>query len=212
MIFFANQHLAGKQQYRMSTRIREFRKLRGMTLNSLAQKVGTTAQTIQRLETENMTVSLDWLERIADVFGIPAAALLVSDSTASVPILGHLNGDNTVIPAPAREPFTALSLVIAAPSPVAVRVAAASRAEASTRRYDIGTLLIGGKIEIGGDTAFETRDCLVAYPDGSIRLENAAFNDRTLTSAGNIGRGFAEPTTVKDMMWVAPILMAVHFF
>ena len=58
----------------MSTRIREFRKLRGMTLQYLAQKVGTTAQTIQRLETGNMTVSLDWLRRIADVYGVPAAA------------------------------------------------------------------------------------------------------------------------------------------
>ena len=74
----------------MSTRIREFRKLRGMTLNYLAQKVGTTAQTIQRLETGNMTVSLDWLQRIADVFGLPAAALLVTDTTSSVPVLGDL--------------------------------------------------------------------------------------------------------------------------
>ena len=46
----------------MQTRIREFRKLRGMTLKELADKIKTTPQTVQRLETANMTVSMEWLE------------------------------------------------------------------------------------------------------------------------------------------------------
>ena len=52
----------------MKTRIREFRKERRWTLQDLARQVGTTAQTVQRLETANMTVSTDWLERFGEAF------------------------------------------------------------------------------------------------------------------------------------------------
>ena len=60
----------------MTTRIREIRRRRGLTLQALAEKVGTTPQTIQRLETNNMTVSVDWLLRIADALNLSAADLL----------------------------------------------------------------------------------------------------------------------------------------
>ena len=40
----------------MQTRIRELRKRRGMTLQQVADIVRTTPQTVQRLETANMTV------------------------------------------------------------------------------------------------------------------------------------------------------------
>lgn len=43
----------------MRTRIRHFRKARGLTQTELAEALGTTAATVSRLETADMTVSTD---------------------------------------------------------------------------------------------------------------------------------------------------------
>lgn len=58
------------------TRIRERRKALGMTLKDLAIAIGTTPQTIQRLETGTMTVSLEWMGKIATALGTTPAELL----------------------------------------------------------------------------------------------------------------------------------------
>ena len=78
-----------------STRIREVRKARGMTLKELAYATGTTPQTIQRLETENMTVSLEWLGKIARALGVTIYDLLPNPDDNPTPerafltALGH---------------------------------------------------------------------------------------------------------------------------
>lgn len=59
------------------TRIREVRKNRGFTLKELARKIETTPQTVQRLETANMTVSMKWLEKIAAALRVAPHDLLV---------------------------------------------------------------------------------------------------------------------------------------
>lgn len=183
-----------------------------MTLQTLALQVGTTAQTIQRLETGNMTVSLDWLMRIADVFGMPAAALLVSDKTASVPILGDLNAAGDVTPLATGEPVTALSLVISAPHPVAVHVGETIRSHVSERSYAAGSWLIGGKTELDTDAAMEPRDCLVAMADGRICLQKASVDGgKVITAAATQALGFVEPNAAK-IVWIAPVLMAVRYF
>jgi transcriptional regulator with XRE-family HTH domain len=205
------QHLTRRKLQRMSTRIREFRKLRGMTLNSLAQQVGTTAQTIQRLETENMTVSLDWLERIADVFRIPAAALLVTDTTASVPVLGDLDADLWVQPPRPQDPATTLSLVISAPNPVAVRVTSDIHSDLPVRNYDAGMLLIGGRIDLDKETSFEPRESLVGTANGRVYLDHLACSEGIVASAEQELRGFSEPAR-RDISWIAPLLMSVRYF
>jgi transcriptional regulator with XRE-family HTH domain len=57
------------------TRIREMRHAAHMTLRELATPLGTTPQTVQRLETDNMTVSIEWLQRIADILKVPVHVL-----------------------------------------------------------------------------------------------------------------------------------------
>lgn len=49
----------------MKNRIREYRKIRGLTLNQLAELVGTTNQQISHLEKGRRRLTLDWMERIA---------------------------------------------------------------------------------------------------------------------------------------------------
>jgi transcriptional regulator with XRE-family HTH domain len=65
----------------LMTRIRELRKLSGLTLKDLADAIGTTPQTVQRLETGSMTVSTDWLFRFAQVLRVQPSEL-ISDPNA----------------------------------------------------------------------------------------------------------------------------------
>jgi len=62
----------------MITRIREVRRSRGMTLDDVARACSppTTPQTIGRLETGTRTVSIGWLNKIADALGVEAADLV----------------------------------------------------------------------------------------------------------------------------------------
>lgn len=83
----------------MKTKIREYRKRHGMTLQSLAQKIGTTPQTVQRLETQNMTVSTDWLERFAAVFEVHPADLLERETATQIMHLGHIDKTGKIFPA-----------------------------------------------------------------------------------------------------------------
>lgn len=65
----------------VGARIKLARRDRGLTLLQLAQLCGTTAQTVQRLEAANMTMSLDWLERICDALKLDPATLFADRET-----------------------------------------------------------------------------------------------------------------------------------
>jgi len=63
----------------IAARMRALRQLRDMTLIQIARPCGTTPQTIQRLETNNMTISVDWVACIADALNVPVR--LLTDDT-----------------------------------------------------------------------------------------------------------------------------------
>lgn len=54
-------------------RLRELRKASGRTLRDLAAVMGTTPQTVQRLEVATMTVSLEWLEKYCKALDVPVS-------------------------------------------------------------------------------------------------------------------------------------------
>lgn len=54
----------------MDNRILELRKRQGLTLAQLAEKTGTTAQQIGRLEKGERKLTTDWMERLAKVFDV----------------------------------------------------------------------------------------------------------------------------------------------
>lgn len=63
----------------VGARMRDIRKSKGMTLMEIAHECGTTPQTIQRLETANMTLSIEWVERISAALGVEPRALFGDD-------------------------------------------------------------------------------------------------------------------------------------
>jgi putative transcriptional regulator len=62
----------GKGSYRVANSIRELREQhRGMTQQELAERVGVTRQTVNAIEGNKYSPSLEVAFRIADVFGVP---------------------------------------------------------------------------------------------------------------------------------------------
>lgn len=186
----------------MNTRIRELRKRGGLTLQQLADLVGTTAQTVQRLETANMTVSTDWLERFADAFGVHAADLIAGGPNRSIQWLGSLNGEGDLASAGGPESF---AVDVPALDPLAVRVAQA------IGPYSAGTILIVNRLK-GKDVANgHGADCLAALDNGPVLLRRVI--------AGQDGTVTLVPLTMgQDVMydqrvaWLGRIVMAVQYF
>ena len=76
----------------MITRIREVRRSRAMTLDDVARRCDppTTPQTIGRLETGTRTVSVGWLNRIADALGVEAQDLVEGSDKAELKVAALL--------------------------------------------------------------------------------------------------------------------------
>ena len=77
----------------MISRIRDVRKAKGLTLEDVAKRCEppTTAQTIGRLETGTRTLSLAWLNRIADALGVESATLLALPDQDALPVAAVLD-------------------------------------------------------------------------------------------------------------------------
>ena len=84
----------------MITRIREVRRARGMTLDDVARacQPSTTPQTIGRLETGTRTVSVGWLNRIAEALGVDAQDLVEGGGAAEIGVAAILGPGGAVAP------------------------------------------------------------------------------------------------------------------
>lgn len=84
----------------MITAIREVRRAKGLTLDQVAQRCNppTTAQTIGRLETGTRTVSVGWLNRIADALGVDALDLVAMPDRPDIPVAAMLDADGAGAP------------------------------------------------------------------------------------------------------------------
>lgn len=84
----------------MITRIREVRRARGMTLDDVARRCEppTTPQTIGRLETGTRTVSVGWLNRIAEALGVDAQGLVEGGETSELKVAALLGRGGATAP------------------------------------------------------------------------------------------------------------------
>jgi len=143
----------------MITRIREVRRARGMTLDDVAQACSppTTPQTIGRLETGMRTVSIGWLNRIAEALGVDAADLVEgSGDKFEVPVVALLGVNGAT--APKR------TAVVVAPRPKVGQVAII--VSASSGDYRAGDEIWCDTVEPEGFAGALNRDVLVPRPAG----------------------------------------------
>src|SRR5690242_21887458 len=84
----------------MITRIREVRRARGLTLDEVARRCEppTTAQTIGRLETGTRTVSVGWLNRIAEALGVEAQDLVEGGDASELNVAAILGPGGAMAP------------------------------------------------------------------------------------------------------------------
>jgi len=185
----------------MENRIRHFRKLRDLTLAELAGKIGTTPQSISRLETGHMTLSTEWLKKLADAFHVHPTDLLDPPSRRTMPLLGLVDEDGRL---DARAAGRLVFENVAA-DPVAVRLAAPQG------RYDAGDMLIGDRLGADDRALAVDRDCLAAPEGGAVllcRLIRPQAEYRFILSPLAGG-----PSLVADTLSLAaPIVMRVSYF
>jgi transcriptional regulator with XRE-family HTH domain len=187
----------------MQTRIRELRKRRSLTLQQLADLIGTTPQTVQRLETANMTVSMDWLSRFADAFGVRASDLIADDQNRNIPMLGHVGRDGTMNMRGANQPSDAVALDVPADDPVAVQL------EADVGDYPAGAFLIGNKLSGADIVNAHGHDCIVMLASGLVLLR------RLICRNGLISLVPIEPSgDVRfdaDVVWAARLILQLRY-
>lgn len=186
----------------METRIRELRKAKGWTLRQVADLVGTTAQTVQRLETANMTVSTDWLERFANAFSVRAVDLIRDRNVAGIPLYGRLGRDGAMRDADIDQ-AEHLSLTTPAQDPVAVRLSDA------IGLYRAGSTLIGNRLANADRIKAQGRDALVLSRDKVLFLGRIILQDRRMIVVPISDTGPVEFDV--DAIWIAPIVMEIRY-
>jgi transcriptional regulator with XRE-family HTH domain len=189
----------------MTTKIRDIRKARGLTLQELAEKVGTTAQTIQRLETDNMTVSVDWLRRIAAAFNLPAAALLEGGGVQTVRYIGDVDADGMVTEYDANTAPAPLQIEVPGRDPLAVKLVQ------RLGPHDVGTILIANRFAEAEQADADGRDCLVQLTDGRLLFRRIVMDGAGGPSAfvPYDDRSGVERNLQFD--WLAPVVMVVRY-
>lgn len=143
----------------MITRICEVRRARGMTLDDVAQACNpqTTPQTIGRLETGTRTVSIGWLNRIAEALGVDAEDLVEGGGDkAELPVVAVLGVNGAA--APKR------TAVVVSPRPKAGQVAIT--VSAGNGDYRAGDEIWCDMAEPSDFAAALNRDVLVPRPAG----------------------------------------------
>ena len=142
----------------MITAIREVRLAKGLTLADVAARCdpATTAQTIGRLETGTRTVSVAWLNRIADALGVRGEDLVRLPDRPDIPVAAILGAAGAV--APRRE------AVAVAPQPAPALVAIL--VEAGIGDYRSGDELWCERLPPDRFAQALNRDVLVPRPAG----------------------------------------------
>ena len=187
----------------MQTRIRELRKRRSLTLQQLANLVGTTPQTVQRLETANMTVSMEWLGRFADAFGVRPSDLIADEQSRNIPLLGSIGRDGTMSERASDQVGETMTLDVPADDPVAVHL------EADVGDYRAGAFLVGNRLSGDDIVNAHGHDCIVMLSNNLVLLRrlicrNSAVLLIPIEPSGDVRFD-------ADVVWAARLILHLRY-
>jgi len=185
----------------MITAIRDVRKAKGLTLEDVAKRCDppTTAQTIGRLETGTRTVSVNWLNRIADALGVAAADLVSLPEQADLPVAAILNHGDVRAP---QRPAT-----VVAPRAGAGMVAIT--VTGSTGDYRAGDELWCRRLSSDGFAAAMNRDVLVPRSAGRYAFGRLIVVESAKLQLLPIGAGQRQ-ISIDDPAWIAVAVRLVR--
>lgn len=188
----------------MINRIRAVRKDKGLTLADLAGACvpETTPQTIGRLETGMRTLSIDWLNRIADALGVEPEALLASEARPAPMVVAKLGSDGAEALAKPRE--AVLPEVM-----LGEKVMGVLEVETAQGEYRAGDRIWLREISAADSAQAINRDVLVPRPGG--RFAFGRLIDRSAEFVAILPPGAGQrQTVVRDPAWVAQAVMLVR--
>ena len=185
----------------MITRIREVRRARRMTLDDVARACTppTTPQTIGRLEMGTRTVSIGWLNRIAEALQVEASDLVEYPDQAEIPVVALLGPNGAVAP---RKTAIVVPPKVA-PGLIAITVSS------SLGDYRSGDEIWCERLEPDQFGRALNRDLLLPRPAGRFlfgRLIGRERNKLHLLPPGAGGR----QTVVTDPVWAAMAMKLVR--
>jgi len=143
----------------LHARLREIRKAKGLTLQQVAERIKpdpTTAQTIGRLETGVRTLTLDWVQRIAEAMEVDPGELLSLPKGGDIVIDGSVAASGAVTPQ--QEGVLAARLL--AREPVAIRIGE------NMGQYRAGDVVICERLPRETWHRIAGADCLVEDSEG----------------------------------------------
>jgi transcriptional regulator with XRE-family HTH domain len=177
----------------MITSIREVRRAKGLTLADVAERCDppTTAQTIGRLETGTRTVSVGWLNRIAQALGVDAGDLVTLPQRADLPVVAILASEGASAP---RHP-----IVVTPPAPgdgaVSILV------DTSIGEYRAGDEIWCDRYSPGEFASALNRDVLLPRPAGRFIFGRLIGREGTRLQILPLGAG-AKQQIIEDPAWM----------
>lgn len=188
----------------MINRIRDIRKERGLTLADVAAACmpPTTAQTIGRLETGTRTLSLAWMNRIAEALAVEPELLVRSENAPAPRIIAMLTPSGPEALAAPREAIAPIS--IGGNDPLVVL-----SIEAGAGEYRAGDQLWMRQMQPEEAPRMINRDVLAPRPGG--RFAFGRLIDRQGTLVGLLPPGAGQKQVVIDSPpWLAVAEMLVR--
>lgn len=185
----------------MITAIRQVRKAKGLTLQQVAERCDppTTAQTIGRLETGMRTVSVAWLNRIADALGVDGGDLVKLPEQADLPVAAILDA------AGADAPKHEQALVPPRPEPGMVAI----RVEAGIGDYRAGDEIWCARIAPESYPSALNRDVLVPRPAGRFLFGRLIGREGERIQLLPLGAGHRQQV-LSDPAWIAVAVKLVR--
>lgn len=144
----------------MQSRIREIRRAKGLTLQQVGERAGTTAQTIGRLETGMRTLSINWVQRIATALDAEPSALLSLPEGGDVTISGSVDSGGNI----KEKRQGTLTLRFFASNPIAIQF------DNNLGQYQQGDKIVCNEISIDDLGLAHGRDCLVRTLDSKLHF------------------------------------------
>tara|TARA_R110002110_G_scaffold79732_11_gene208074 strand:- start:228 stop:794 length:567 start_codon:yes stop_codon:yes gene_type:complete len=178
-----------------------------LTQTELAVRLGTTAATVSRLETADMTVSTDWLARIAAVLGVDATALIdapQAEGAAGIACLGEVRRGGRVTA------FAGGKTLMATPAPDA-REPVAFRMMERMGSYRAGDIVIADRMLAESAVAALGHDCFAADAAGALAFGRlvAAPAEAFLMVPPEAG---AAAVSLAAPGWIAPVVTLIRRF
>lgn len=186
----------------IQSRIREIRKARGLTLQQVAERIGTTAQTIGRLETGMRTLSIDWVERIAGALEADPSELLAMPEGGDIEVSGQISAGGVV--AMGRGGVIVPRMI--AKSPVAFRVAE------NMGQYRAGDVVVCDTLDPDQHDKAEGRDCYIVPASGKGmfgRVIKCHANRRVDTAPISSGVGSADTHEAQSLALATMLIRAL---